>query len=306
VTAGESLGKVPETKVLSPTDRVQFTTPAAGTSTPPTTGSGERKPEDIKAAEAAVTHWLDPREGVLPEGFGKVRAFQFMAPVIGNMLKLTEGVTTGSVSAQWIQDARSLAAQAGLVSPETVNKIVDFQTMMKYALVPAIQTARSLTSRPSQMEFMKTLEAAAADPTIRPEAARNIFRNFLVTGLNETSGHIKNLNQAGQNSSVAPHVGQYAFPEYAKGVPLTPEDIQKNPNYPQPTGEEKILAQIGAQTHQNLNFTKSPEGVWHDEGVTTHGTATSAKKAVEKRPIFVDKKGNRAYKNPDGTYEEIQ
>jgi hypothetical protein len=205
-----------------------------------------RTPEEMKGKEALTSYFVDPEKGVLPQGYEAVRDFQKLAPTIGTMLKLTETAGMG-YKADWITEARQLAKRLG-ISDDNVGQIRDLQTLIKYAIVPATEGAKGLTSRPSQFEFIQFLKAAAADPNVDPATARNVFRSFLVNGLNEANTHEQNLARAGGVKSVSDQVPTYSI----KGLDKLYEDVSE---------------EVQRSTGRPLNFRRNNAGVYHDEDV---------------------------------------
>jgi hypothetical protein len=248
------------------------------TAIPPSGTPVNLKNPTSEGAETAVKNLSE----TLEEGRGRTRAFQSVAPIVTTMMKLAdiEKNNLGWGAAQ-ITEARQLAKRLG-VSDDKANDISNIQTLMKYALTPAIETARSLTTRPSQMEFMKTLEASAADPKVDARAALNIFRGFLVNGLNATETHNKNLGIAEGMPSMKANVPVYKVPEMGDEDKLA----------------ESVLGRLGEKGAPSFHFERDKNGVWYDKGVVDD---PQAKIEADKKNNLVTKtlpNGKAAYKNP--------
>jgi hypothetical protein len=212
-------------------------------------------------------------KGVLPEGKAVVQQFQRMLPTLLNMVDLAKSSTMGA-GAEWINQARKAAKTLG-ASDDEAGKITNLETLMKYALGPATQGTRALTSRPSQFEFVKNLEAAAAAPAVDARTAENVFRNMIVGGMNDTNQHGKTLKQASENPAIGEKAAMYAVPGMED---WTPGSAQIKGGMPADIpAEAKLLQRNMDGKKWGLNFEQDPNsGVWHDRGVTQGPTGRTA------------------------------
>jgi hypothetical protein len=256
---------------------------AGGPAAAPTPPAFGRSPESVEAgktaAKSTVDYWLDPKEGQLPTIYAEARNFQNQVPVIAEMAKLTENAPMG-FQGDNLTKARQLAVRLGL-SDDKANQITDLQTLMKLAMVPAIAQARTLTTRPSQMEFLKTLEANAADPNIDPRTAQNVIKGFMTYGLNTLNEHSNLMAKAAQaGPEVASRLSSFTIPGSGGAVkPIPTEGFdgkQLSPDMPvgsTSAPEERALAQFMNIYGGSTNFQKDSSGAWYTPDILTHKTS---------------------------------
>ena len=249
----------PHQPVINPGDPLDGTSagshPVADTATvvtpeaPPPTGEQPASPSDIAAGKAPpgvpinntgahltynpdgtakvletpvtklATEIANQKVKDLGEGKEKSQAFVEAIPKLSGILNLI-----GNSDLRWggeqITKARQVAVSLGL-STDASNKIVDTQTFLKLTLPQAAENARSFNSRATQLEFVKFLDAAAANQNVDPRAARNIITQSLLDGVNANRQHENNIDSA----ATLPAVGKSQAETYrVKGFP-TNDDI---------------------------------------------------------------------------------
>jgi len=206
----------------------------------------------IHAVETPATKSMETTTAGLNEELsaGKQKAVQFqnIAPRIVQMIELTQKGLDQGFGGTWITDARRLAVQLG-VSQDDKEKISNIQTLMKFALPAAVKQTHSLSSRPSQLEFIGISKAAAADQATDPRAALNVYRAYLIDGMNDIQQHEANIDRASSLETIGPKLSElYRVPMSFGGT----------------------AAQIGG-----FEPTSEGSGVWKDIGVGKAGSLPS-------------------------------
>lgn len=132
-----------------------------------------------KSATDEAKDWGDK----LTAGRNRAQSFAKSIPAIKDLINLTENVDAGAFAKQ-INDVRKALIRLG-VTEDTAGKVVDLETMVKYAMPEAVAEGRGMSARITQMEFFKFLENYGVDPTADRRSLQNIFKKSLVNGLND-------------------------------------------------------------------------------------------------------------------------
>jgi hypothetical protein len=200
---------------------------------------------------------------ILTEGRQKATEFQKMAPVISQMVDLVDNARLGGPTAAWVTKAQQFAKSIG-VSNDDAGHIRDQQTLMKYATPAAYSMAHNLTSRPAVVEVLGSLAASAADPSVDPETAKNVYRGFMVKGLNDLEQH----NQAIEKFGALPEFGKTRASVY--GLNSTPE---------------QILARALQGSRNMYNFNRDEGGVWKDMAIGKLPNTPTTPQPAQKKTI---------------------
>lgn len=221
---------------------------------------GAAEAPQVKAQTEIAKGWIEK----LQQGQHAVQSFAKTAPALTQMINLAQNAQTG-ITANWVTDARRVAKSLG-VNEDDAGKIVDTQTLIKYAMPQATEAGKEFNSRVTQMEFTNFMKTFGADPTTDLRTMVNIFKKSLVNGLNEAEVHNHNVETAGG----LPQFGAKQAESYLVNLPK-PEDL--------------LNAIKGS-----VDFSRSPLGVWQDAGL---GSPESHAAPKGNGPLRYDAQGHR-------------